>query len=373
MSTLHIQPKNDSALYDNYHDQFSSRQFNSNEIDLFNLIGILWRSKKVILSIMVIFIIVGFFITALLPQKWTSQAEITPAERIQWSALQKTVTALNVLGVKSNIDRNEIFNLFLKKFNSQSLREDFLRHSELVMGKLKASNIDPEALRRGIVLLSQQMVAVNNSLDKNNAGSPYHSWTLSFTAPTASESQEILNSYIEYISALVMQETLDTMRDEVENKKAFERDSLAIERQRMKTLHETTIKRLNYSLEVANAAGIKRPVYSNGQMVQDDPDYSITLGADGIAEKLKIEKSIADITRLNAEFLSREHRLAELEKWNISDVKFTPFKYQLSPALPTKKDGPGKGLILVLAGMLGLLVACAAVLTRHALKEREFI
>jgi len=368
MTTLHIQPKNDPPLYNNY-----GRQFNGAEIDLLDLIGVLWRGKKFIISTVLIFAVAGFFIAALLPQKWTSRAEITPAEKIQWANLQKAITALNVLEVKSTIDRSDVFNLFLKKFNSQSLREEFLLNSPLVTGKLQAKNIDPEALRRGIDLLAKQMSAVNNSTGKNSDESPYKSWSLSFTAPTGIEAQEILNSYIEYVSALVVNETLDTLRNEVELKKEFEKEFLAMERQRMNTRHETTIQKLNYSLEVANAAGIKRPVYSNGQIVQDDPDYSITLGADGIAEKLKIEKSIADVTRLNGEFLNREHRLAELEKWNVADVKFTPFKYQLSPALPTKEDGPGKALIVVLAALIGGLVSCAAVLMRHALKQRKVV
>ncbi|SUH21097.1 ferric enterobactin transport protein FepE [Salmonella enterica subsp. enterica] len=38
---------------------------------------------------------------------------------------------------------------------------------------------------------------------------------------------------------------------------------------------------------------------------------------------------------------------------NVSDVKFTPFKYQLSPSLPVKKDGPGKAIIIILAALIG--------------------
>lgn len=63
-----------------------------------------------------------------------------------------------------------------------------------------------------------------------------------------------------------------------------------VDRVRLTNIHNTNLQRLNYSLEVANAAGIKKPVYSNGQAVKDDPDYSVALGADGIAQKLQIEK-----------------------------------------------------------------------------------
>lgn len=63
-----------------------------------------------------------------------------------------------------------------------------------------------------------------------------------------------------------------------------------MDRVRLKNQLDANIQRLHYSLEIANAAGIKRPVYSNGQAVKDDPDFSISLGADGISRKLEIEK-----------------------------------------------------------------------------------
>ncbi|MDI5304047.1 hypothetical protein MJN76_35165, partial [Salmonella enterica subsp. enterica serovar Anatum] len=46
---------------------------------------------------------------------------------------------------------------------------------------------------------------------------------------------------------------------------------------------------------VTRITGIKRPVYSNGQAVKDDPDFSISLGADGISRKLEIEKGVTDV------------------------------------------------------------------------------
>lgn len=366
MTSLHIQSKNDASIYEGFPGHYKNT-----EIDLLGLMSTLWKSKRIIISTILIFSLLGFFISALLTPKWTSRAEITPAENAQWSQLQKTLSTLHVLDVKPSVDKGEVFNLFLKKFNSESLREEFLTSSPLVAGKLMASNPDAEELRRGIVLLSDKIKAVNNASVKSADAMPYQSWTLSFTAPVAGEAKDILNSYINYISALVVKETLDYLREEVDLRKDTERESLALERERMNMVHDTKLKRLNYSLEVANAAGIKRPVYSNGQSVQDDPDYSIALGADGIAEKLKIEQSITDATRLSADFRYREHRLAELDKLDIKNITFMPFKYQLSPSLPTKKEGPGRALLIILAALCGGIVASIVVLVRHALQQRH--
>ncbi|NUD56443.1 LPS O-antigen length regulator, partial [Escherichia coli] len=136
-------------------------------------------------------------------------------------------------------------------------------------------------------------------------------------------------------------------------------------------IHNTNLQRLNYSLEVANAAGIKKPVYSNGQAVKDDPDYSVALGADGIAQKLQIEKNLKDVAELNADFQNREYYLTQLQKLSVEDVKLEPFRYQLSPSLPVKKGGPGKALIVLLAGILVCLFACGYVLLREAMLSRN--
>ncbi|AHJ76630.1 LPS O-antigen length regulator Wzz(fepE) [Kosakonia sacchari] len=367
MSSLNIKSEHTPSFYEN-----QPIPLRSHEIDLLNLVGILWKGKVFIIATVLLFAVAGFFIAALLPQKWTSQAEVTPAEKIQWTELQKTLVALQVLDVKVPIDANEIFNLFLKKFNSQSLKEEFLASSPLVLGALQDQNFDQHELRRAVVLLSEKIKAVNN-IKPGTSDSSYASWSLSFTAPSAPEAQQVLKNYIDYVSALVVKETLDTLRSDVDVRKSYEKNVLEMDRVRITTKHDANIKRLNYSLEVANAAGIKRPVYSNGQSVQDDPDFSIALGADGIAEKLRIEKSLKDVTELNADFQNREYTLSELEKVNIKDIEFSPIKYQLTPSLPMKKDGAGKALILVLAAMIGGIISCGIVLLRHAMRQRNIL
>ncbi|WP_342323623.1 LPS O-antigen length regulator Wzz(fepE) [Kosakonia sp. BYX6] len=368
MSSINIQPKREASFYEN-----PALELKNNEIDLLYLVGLLWNGKKIIVATVLLFAVVGFFIAALLPQKWTSQAEITPAEKIQWTELQKTLMTLQVLDVKTSITADDVFNLFLKKFTSQSLKEEFLASSPLVLGKLQEQNIDQQELRRALMMLADKIRASNNVKQANADSAPYASWSLAFTAPTAAEAQQVLQGYIDFIAAKVVKETLETLRNDVELRKNYEKNVLEMDRARIATKHDTNLKRLNYSLEVANAAGIKRPVYSNGQTVQDDPDFSIALGSDGISEKLRIEQSMKDFTELNADFRNREFTLAELQKVNIKDVDFSPLKYQSSPSLPMKHDGPGKPIILVLAAILGLIISSAIVLLRHGLRERNML
>ncbi|EBI9249022.1 LPS O-antigen length regulator [Salmonella enterica] len=344
---------------------------NSHEIDLFSLIEVLWQAKRRILATVFAFACVGLLLSFLLPQKWTSQAIVTPAESVQWQGLERTLTALRVLDMEVSVDRASVFNLFIKKFSSPSLLEEYLRSSPYVMDQLKGAQIDEQDLHRAIVLLSEKMKAVDSNAGKKNETSLFTSWTLSFTAPTQEEAQKVLAGYIQYISDIVVKETLENIRNQLEIKTRYEQEKLAMDRVRLKNQLDANIQRLHYSLEIANAAGIKRPVYSNGQAVKDDPDFSISLGADGISRKLEIEKGVTDVAEIDGDLRNRQYHVEQLAAMNVSDVKFTPFKYQLSPSLPVKKDGPGKAVIIILAALIGGMMACGGVLLRHAMVSRK--
>ncbi|HFS1238001.1 TPA: LPS O-antigen length regulator Wzz(fepE) [Salmonella enterica] len=344
---------------------------NSHEIDLFSLIEVLWQAKRRILATVFAFACVGLLLSFLLPQKWTSQAIVTPAESVQWQGLERTLTALRVLDMEVSVDRGSVFYLFIKKFSSPSLLEEYLRSSPYVMDQLKGAQIDEQDLHRAIVLLSEKMKAVDSNVGKKNETSLFTSWTLSFTAPTREEAQKVLAGYIQYISDIVVKETLENIRNQLEIKTRYEQEKLAMDRVRLKNQLDANIQRLHYSLEIANAAGIKRPVYSNGQAVKDDPDFSISLGADGISRKLEIEKGVTDVAEIDGDLRNRQYHVEQLAAMNVSDVKFTPFKYQLSPSLPVKKDGPGKAVIIILAALIGGMMACGGVLLRHAMVSRK--
>ncbi|MEB0771132.1 LPS O-antigen length regulator Wzz(fepE) [Citrobacter portucalensis] len=366
MSSLNIKQDNVSEF-----TGYPQPTANANEIDLVNLIEILWRARTKIIATVFAFACVGILVSFLLPQKWTSQAIVTPAEAVQWQGLENTLTKLRVLDMDISVSRGDVFNLFIKKFQSPSLLEEYLRSSPYVMDQLKGADIDEMELHQAIVRLSEKMKAVDTNLGKKNETSLYTAWTLSFTAPQAEEAQSVLKGYIQYISALVVKETLEDIRNKLSIKTSYEKERLEMDRVRLKNQLEANIQRLNYSLEIANAAGIKKPVYSNGQAVKDDPDFSISLGADGIERKLEIEKSVTDVAEINGELRNRQYHVEQLLAMNVSDVKFTPFKYQLSPSLPVKKDGPAKSMIVILAALLGGMVACGGVLLNHAMMSRK--
>lgn len=342
------------------------------EIDLIDLMSTLYSAKKTIIVATLAAAFAGLVISFILPQKWTSQAIVTPPEAAQLIELRRAMVELTALDAAPKIDAEHVYQNFLKDFDSQALREEYLAKSDYVKQLIGATDsVDQVKLRRAIQLISGKFMAVNKADTKGSDSTPYTAWMLSFTGPNPEEAQDVLNGYIQFIGQRATQDVLQNLRYAVELKFAVEKDKLQLDRINLENQHKVNIQRLGYSLDVANAAGIKKPVYSNGQAVKDDPDYSVALGADGLAEKLKIESSLKDVAELNASVQNRQYYLSKLQQVKVNDVDFQPFRYQMNPSLPMKKDGLGKSLIVTLAALMGLIGACGAVLLKNAVSGRK--
>ncbi|CAD5757468.1 ferric enterobactin transport protein FepE [Escherichia coli] len=342
----------------------------NNDIDLLKLIRFLWRKKIKILLLVCVFAVSGLTGALIYPHNWTSMAVITPADPIQLTELEKMWTRLRVLDVDVKANREELFNLFIKKFRSASLVEEYLRSSAYVKAYIKAKEADEGFLHRTVVALSEQMRAVNDSAQqKKNDTTPYTSWTLSFTASTGQDAQTLLAGYIDYVSEAVVNKVIQYARDQLMIKTQFETQKLAQDRVKIRNQLDAKIQRLGYSLEIASAAGIVKPLYSNGQAVRDDPDFPISLGVDGIRRKLEIEKELTDIAEINDDLLNRQYMVEELAKTIVDNVRFEPFSYQASPSLPVKHDGPGTIVTVILSALTGFMVACCGGLLQHALNS----
>lgn len=136
----------------------------NNEIDLLSLIEVLWRAKNGHGGRFA-FACAGLLISFILPQNGPAQPSLLPPKPFS-GRTWKTFTKLRVLDLDINIDRGGAFNLFIKRFQSVSLLEEYLRSSPYVMDQLKEAKIDELDLHRAIVALSEKMKAVDDNASK---------------------------------------------------------------------------------------------------------------------------------------------------------------------------------------------------------------
>ena len=343
---------------------FGEKNNSNNEIDLAKLFSVIYSAKKMIILIMLAFGLIAVLSLFFLPKKWTSIAIITSPETENTMGLNHAIMKLDSLGVNADISSAKVYNQFLKKFDSQITREEFLSKSPYISALVKDN--DENNLYGTIFNVAENFVAKDNRNPKQseNVPTPYNSWTLSFSARTAEDAQSMLRDYIGFVSDQVNKDVLTSIKLAIDLKINTLKNTLDLERVDLENQHNINLKRLGYSLQVANAAGLKDPVYSNGQTIKDDPDYSVSLGSNGISEKLKIENSIKDIAELNASIQNRQHILSILESVNYDAIVFTPYSFQMQPSLPLKSDGPRSILIIALSLVFGFMLAVGIALFR---------
>lgn len=68
-----------------------------------------------------------------------------------------------------------------------------------------------------------------------------------------------MSGYIDYISALVVKESIENVRNKLEIKTQFEKEKLAQDRIKTKNQLDANIQRLNYSLTLPTRQELKSP------------------------------------------------------------------------------------------------------------------
>lgn len=76
---------------------------NKDEIDLIELASIVFKSFKLVLSVTIIFIILGVGATLFYPKQWISSAIISPVSDNQLQSLNSLESSLSVLGIELDI------------------------------------------------------------------------------------------------------------------------------------------------------------------------------------------------------------------------------------------------------------------------------
>ncbi len=351
-------------------DDFYLKQ--NDEIDLFELFSVLYKSKFVIIGITLLFAIVGFTVASFLPQKWTSQAAITKPMLDEMKQLRATLNDLSLVDVDTGVNASSVYQKFINNYNSRVLREEYLVNTDYYKNLLaKMGDPTPLDKRKLIETIVTKDINLKASDSKNSDEEFSGEINLSFTAPTSEEAYDLLSGYIRFISTKVRVEVKDEIDDQIERKLNHAQKAYQMDLERIANARNVNVQRLKYALEIANAAGVKKPISSEGAQIKDDPDYSIAMGADALSSKLAITEAITDPTTVSSELKNRLYNIQQLEQIKLGDLQFVPFKYMLKPYEPTKKDAPKRALILVGAAFVGFILSVMGVLLGYMARNRR--
>ncbi|PKQ83199.1 O-antigen chain length regulator [Aeromonas sobria] len=366
----------------------------SDEIDLRELVLVLWRQKLLILSVTLLFAIAGIGYAMTARQVWTSQAIISKPSISQVAALQLAVNqiqeiftenakvnpqisidindsanankynsngAISSEYVFSSLEQRAIYQSFISAFNSMDNKRAFLMQEEIYAAELeriKMSNNHSESAP-----ISSLADAISAKYNDNTS----QDITLSYSAETPDIALQRLVKYI----AFVQQKQLKIKSAELlsiwENK--IKTLTTKYEGMKADTLlkRQEELQRVRYSLRISKAAGVDAPL----ERMDSQEIFNIQLGSKGLAEKLNILEQITDPVLLNPDLGKIRLQLSSLKSLNLQDVKFNSFNMINSPEKPFTRDKPKRPLIVVLATLLGGMLGVAIVLVRHAFRRPE--
>ncbi|MFM5806856.1 LPS O-antigen chain length determinant protein WzzB [Aeromonas veronii] len=343
----------------------------SDEIDLRELLLVLWRQKVLILLVTSVFAVAGIGYAMTARQVWTSQAVISEPSVSQVAALQLAVDKLQAIMASnssplttvefSSLEQPAIYQSFISAFNSMNNKRVFLTQEGIYAAEMERLEISDK--RGGRALMSKLAESVSAKIQDKTS----QEMTLSFSAETPELALQRLEKYIEF----VQQQQLKSKNAELQS----------IWQNRIKTLtaqydsakadtllkRQEELQRVGYSLRISKAAGVDVPL----ERIDSQEVFNIQLGTKGLAEKLRILNEIKDPELLNPELGKIRLQLSSLKGLELKNADFHSFNMIESPEAPFTRDKPKRPLIVVLATLLGGMLGVAIVLVRHAFRRAE--
>lgn len=356
---------------------------NNDEIDLIELIKVLWNKKIwILLSALVCTLIAGVY-TFTAKEQWTSKAEVIEpkiSDLGEYFNIRKEYARILGQEFDANGLRKSLFDKFNLMSESLDTRKTFFEQSEVY--QQLSEDKEEQAKRRILSELITKDISVTKPDPKKEPDLVGR--RINFIAETPIEAQETLQQFVHFAGTRAYQLEVENflidfngvLSDLTYEKTKFERE-LAIQK-------KVQLENLNNALRIAQKADIKDYAKSfsatadSAAQVLAMSEVKLPLSdsklSDGTYLFMLGEKYLkAQIDVLNQEAIVYPPRYyqvsAQLEELNsllskVKEAKANAFSYQASPDYPVVKDKPNKILIFLLGFIIGGLVSILFILSK---------
>ncbi len=157
------------------------------EIDLRELMLVLWRQKLLIMLVTLMFSLGGIAYALLAPQQWSASAVVAEPKPEEMTPMLKVSKLATVLGLGGFPSGKDLYQEFILEFNSYENRRDYLKASPLFTEVVKNDGLDGKAQVRWLRDWSKSVTA--QPVDKKGEVPGVE---LKFAAPTSEKSLAML-------------------------------------------------------------------------------------------------------------------------------------------------------------------------------------
>ena len=371
-------------------NQIHSNQ--NNEIDLIELIKVLWNKKLWILLCACFFTVIAGIYAFTAKEQWTSSSIVVPPKVANLgdylSFRSEYASILDIKDFSQDSVMEKVFNDFKMALFSRSLKEAFFSQSKW-FNTYSAKNTNSEEAKQKLLsnLIDKNLIVTipDPKKDLNPIGV-----SVSFAAETPKEAQDVLLDYIKFVNQWVI----------AENKKDFLANinlvisGLEIQKNKIErdteTVRQIQLENLTTALDIAKSAGIKdyskslsgnvsvpevllgdaKVPFSDSKL--SDGSYLFMLGEKYLQAQVDTLKNAPLVYPLNYYNIEKQANLLNvLEKKVEKESAVRGYYYLSEPDYPVNKDKPKKGLIIVIGFIIGLILSTFIILLSSLIQSTK--
>lgn len=365
----------------------------SDEIDLIELLTLLWKKKVIIIATTFICVVIAAIYAFTAKEQWTSKAEVIAPNAV---SLNNYLTIrreyARILG--SDFDVNSLSNSLFSKFNqllySLDERENFLSQSEVY--KLESAGKDEEQQRVILNKLARENITITKPDAKKDPNAVWGGVQVSFSAETPALAQDTLKAFITKISQESLDYNFKSFLISYNEKLTDLRFGLNQIKQNADVQRNIRLENLNRALDTAKRADIKDYSKISGEVENNllniiRTDTSIPLSESPLSDNPYLfilgEKYIsAQISAIKQndiiyppKYYQIQEQITQLEalaqKFKEGKLETNAYTYLSSPDYPVVKDKPKRLLILAAGMLIGLILSIIYVLLTSAFISRK--
>lgn len=368
----------------------TEKSLKNNEIDLIELISILWKKKLWIILSSFIFTAIASVYAFTAKEQWTSSAEVIAPRTLDlgdYFSVRKEYARILGGEFDTGATASNLFSQFNLLSESLDERRKFFAQSDFYKKKVEGkSETEKAQILSELITKHITIKKPDSKKEPDLIGNK-----ISFYAETPDDAQNVLSQFISEINKAAYKIELDNfllyfnelVEDLNYEKTKFERDL---------SIHKSVqLENLENALKIAKEAGITEYTKSfgltnNQSAIQQaltvseakiplsdsklsDGTYLFMLGEKYLKAQLDVLKNSGIV--YPPRYYQVSSLLSELEPLLIKakQAKANAFSYQASPDYPVKRDWPKRLLLLVIGFILGFLISSIVVLTREVISN----
>ncbi|PLR34286.1 ECA polysaccharide chain length modulation protein [Chimaeribacter californicus] len=332
-----------------------------NELDIRGLCCALWRGKRWIIGLALLFAVLALGVSYLVEQKWSTTA-ITDRPTVNnlggYYSQQQFLRNLDVRAANAPVGdqpsiSDEAYNEFIMQLAAYDTRRDFWLQTDYYKQR-QEGDVNADAALLDKLISTIQFIPRDDKKFLNDS--------VKLTAETAVDANKLLRQYVAFAS----QRAVQHLNDELQGAWAARTVSMLAQVKRQEAVAAAVYKRamnsVEQALKIARQQNISRSQTDTPAEQLPDSDMFL-LGTPMLQARL--ESLQASGPSYDISYDQNRAMLSTLNVGPTLDAKFQTYRYLRTPEEPVTRDSPRRAFLMVMWGVVGALIGAGIALVRR--------